>query len=91
MPGEKLGIIEQYLPGYGTYDDDGEIKSSVLGSVKIDQKRKVISVEGDAKPALLKKGDVVYGQISDIKPQRANINIEDQLCKGERMNCKACI
>lgn len=55
MPGEKLGIIEQYLPGYGTYDDDGEIKSSVLGSVKIDQKRKVISVEGDAKPALLKK------------------------------------
>ena len=58
MPGEKLGIIEQYLPGYGTYDDDGEIKSSVLGSVKIDQKRKVISVEGDAKSALLKKEDV---------------------------------
>ena len=27
MPGEKLGIIEQYLPGEGTYDDNGEIKS----------------------------------------------------------------
>lgn len=76
MPGEKLGIIEQYLPGYGTYDDDGEIKSSVLGSVKIDQKRKVISIEGDKKPALLKKGDIIYGQITDIKPQRANVNIE---------------
>ena len=76
MPGDKLGIIEQYLPGEGTYDDNGEIKSSVLGNVKINQKMKVISVESDAKPALLKVGDVVYGQITDIKPQRANVKID---------------
>lgn len=76
MPGDKLGIIEQYLLGEGTYDDNGEIKSSVLGNVKINQKMKVISVESDAKPALLKVGDIVYGQITDIKPQRANVKIE---------------
>ena len=76
MPGDKLGIIEQYLPGEGTYDDNGEIKSSVLGNVKINQKMKVISVESDAKPALLKVGDVVYGQITDIKSQRANVKID---------------
>ena len=23
MPGDKLGIIEQYVPGEGTYDDEG--------------------------------------------------------------------
>ena len=45
MPGDKIGIIEQYLPGEGTYDDNGDIKSSVLGNVKINQKMKVISVE----------------------------------------------
>ena len=33
MPGEKLGIIEQYLPGEGTYDDNGDIKASELGKV----------------------------------------------------------
>lgn len=76
MPGDKLGIIEQYLPGEGTYDDNGDIKSSVLGNVKINQKNKVITVESDAKPALLKIGDIVYGQITDIKPQRANVKIE---------------
>ena len=76
MPGDKLGIIEQYLPGDGTYDDNGDIKSSVLGNVKINQKMKVISVEGTAKPALLKVGDMVYGQITDIKPQRANVKID---------------
>ncbi|WP_298523516.1 exosome complex RNA-binding protein Csl4 [uncultured Methanobrevibacter sp.] len=76
MPGDKLGIIEQYLPGEGTYDDNGDIKSSVLGNVKINQKMKVISVEGSTKPALLKVGDIVYGQITDIKPQRANVKID---------------
>ena len=76
MPGDKIGIIEQYLPGEGTYDDNGDIKSAVLGNVKINQKMKVISVVSDAKPALLKVGDIVYGQITDIKPQRANVNIE---------------
>ena len=39
MPGDKLGIVEQYLPGDGTYDDDGDIKSSVLGNVKINQSK----------------------------------------------------
>ena len=76
MPGDKLGIIEQYLPGEGTYDDEGEIKSAVLGNVRIDQRRKVISVESQAKPALLKVGDIIYGQITDIKSQRANVNID---------------
>ena len=77
MPGDKLGIIEQYVPGEGTYDDEGEIKSSVLGNVKINQKKRIISVDSKfGKPALLKKGDIVYGQITDLKPQRANINID---------------
>lgn len=76
LPGDKLGIIEQYLPGDGTYDDNGDIKSSVIGNVKINQKMKVISVEGATKPALLKVGDMVYGQITDIKPQRANVKID---------------
>ena len=77
MPGDKLGIVEQYVPGNGTYDDDGEIKSSVLGNVKINQKNKVISVDSKLEsPALLKKGDIVYGQITDIKSQRANVNID---------------
>ena len=53
MPGDKLGIIEQYLPGEGTYDDNGDIKSAVLGNVKINQKMKVISVVSDAKPTIM--------------------------------------
>ena len=76
MPGDKLGIIEQYFPGEGPYDDNGDIKSTVLGNVKINQRQKIISVESDAKPALLKVGDTVYGQVTDVKSQRVAVNID---------------
>ena len=76
MPGDKIGIIEQYMPGEGTYDDNGDITSLVLGNVKINQKKKIISVISNAKPALLKVGDMIYGQITDIKTQRVIVKIE---------------
>ena len=76
MPGDKIGIIEQYFPGDGTYEDNGDIKALVLGNVKINQKRKIISVQSNVKPALLKVGDVVYGQITEIKSQRVLVKID---------------
>lgn len=77
MPGDKIGIIEQYLVGKGTYEDNGDIKSSVLGNVQIDSKMKSISVNAKSnQPTLLKVGDFVYGQITDIKTQRATVDID---------------
>lgn len=77
MPGEVLGIIEQYFTGEGTYDDNGTIKSSILGNIEINPQKRIISVKSKfAKPALLEIGDIIYGQISDVKAQRANVDIE---------------
>lgn len=82
LPGDKLGIIEQYLPGKGTYEKDGEIESSILGNVNIE--RKIISVEPKSNLlATLKVGDRIYGQITDLKPQRVNVNI-DKLANTDR-------
>ena len=76
MPGDKIGIIEQYLPGKGTYDHNGEIRSAVLGNIHINQRKKIISVISKEEPSLLKVGDMVYGQITDIKSQRVLVNID---------------
>ena len=77
MPGDTIGIIEQYLLGKGTYEDNGSIKSSVLGNVQINSKKRTIAVKAKSQePALLKIGDEVYGQISDLKAQRANVTID---------------
>ena len=61
MPGDFLGIVEQYLPGEGTFDDNGTIKSSIFGNVNLDLKNKQVSVSPlTGSPVILEKGDMVY-------------------------------
>ncbi|WP_461462116.1 exosome complex RNA-binding protein Csl4 [Methanobrevibacter sp.] len=77
MPGDFLGIIEQYEPGEGTFDDNGDIKSSILGNVTLDSKTRKVSVAPlTGKPVLLERGDMVYGQITDVRSQRALIDVQ---------------
>lgn len=76
MPGDYLGIVEQYLPGEGTYDDNGNIKSSILGNVVLDFKNRMVSVSPlTGTPVVLDVGDEIYGQITDLRSQRALVNI----------------
>lgn len=80
MPGENLGIVEQFLPGKGTYSEDGHIKSSILGTVDINPKMKLISIKPKSgEPALLEIGDRIYGQITDVKSQRVNVDIDQKI------------
>ncbi|MDR0901050.1 MAG: exosome complex RNA-binding protein Csl4 [Methanobrevibacter sp.] len=77
MPGDILGVTEQFLPDEWTYDDDGYVKSAIPGEVSIDNKNKTISVlPSRGNPNLLKLGDTVYGQVRDVRGQRAMIDIE---------------
>jgi exosome complex component CSL4 len=77
MPGDFLAVSEQFLPGQGAYDDDGFIKSTTSGNVSINVKTKEISViSKSGGPLLLKKGDIVYGQIRDLRGQRALVDIQ---------------
>jgi exosome complex component CSL4 len=77
MPGDVLGVSEQFLPNEWTYDDGSCIKAAILGNVSIDNKSKMISIiPKSGKPALLKIGDTVYGQVSDVRGQRAVIDIQ---------------
>jgi len=77
MPGDVLGVSEQFLPDKWTYDDEGYIKASILGTVDISSSNKKISiVPSSGSPALLKVGDVVYGEITDIRGQRSTVNVQ---------------
>jgi len=77
MPGDILGVSEQFLPDKWTYDDGGYIKASVLGTVDISSSNKRISIiPSSGTPAILNVGDSVYGEITDVRGQRATINIQ---------------
>ncbi|MCL2114926.1 MAG: exosome complex RNA-binding protein Csl4 [Methanobrevibacter sp.] len=77
MPGDVLGVSEQFLPDEWTYDDGNCIKAAVFGNVSIDNKSKMISIiPKSGIPTLLKIGDTVYGQVSDVRGQRAMIDVQ---------------
>ena len=77
VPGEKLYVIEEYLPGTGTYScPDGWIRSSVLGAVYIDNVQKIVYVKHVRnKPNIPKPGDIIIGVVSSVSEDLAFIDI----------------
>ncbi|VVB54933.1 Exosome complex component Csl4 [uncultured archaeon] len=60
--GDYLGTIEEYVPGKGTYVEDGKIYAAIIGKPNLDKEKHIASVEGK-QPADLKIGDVIYGEV----------------------------
>jgi len=76
-PGDKLYVIEEYIPGPGTYSDqDGWIRSAIVGRVVIDKVQKLVCVKHVRnKPFIPKPGDIVLGVVSSISEDLAFIDI----------------
>jgi len=45
FPGEKLSVIEEYSDGPGTYQEDGDVRSSTIGTTTIDNARRELVVK----------------------------------------------
>jgi exosome complex component CSL4 len=43
-PGDELAVIEEFVPGPGTYVDDGVIRASIAGTVVFNDSSKVVEV-----------------------------------------------
>jgi exosome complex component CSL4 len=76
-PGEKLGVIEEFLAGSGTYVENGELFSSSTGRLSLDLSRKEISVISQThSPRIPKVGSVVVGQVVAASEKTATIRID---------------
>jgi len=76
LPGERLGVIEEFIPDVGTYVVDGIIYSRVIGRALLDLMNKRVSVyplvHGAAVP---KVGSIILGQVSNVQSQDASLRI----------------
>ena len=76
LPGDKLGVIEQYLPGVGTYEKDGTIFANFTGNARIDLKNKRVTVLPATRIAVLpKEGTTVIASIIHVSEKMATMNI----------------
>jgi len=75
LPGDKLAVSEEFLPGKHTYDDSGMIRALTVGSVQKDSKSMEISVKPAVEPEIIKVDDWVTGQVEGVQANSANVHI----------------
>jgi exosome complex component CSL4 len=76
LPGDKLGVIEQFLPGAGTYEMAGTIYANFTGNARIDLKNKRVIVVPTTRVALLpKEGTTVITSVIHASDKMATMNI----------------
>jgi exosome complex component CSL4 len=75
LPGDKVAVSEEFLPGKHTYDDSGVIKALVVGSVMKDVKNMEISVKPAFDAETIKVGDVITGQVETAQSSSAGVKI----------------
>ncbi len=76
VPGDRLGVIEEFIPDVGTFVRDGVIYSKVVGRILIDLAHKRVSVHqlthGAQVPSV---GSTIVGQVSNSQNDTANVRI----------------
>jgi exosome complex component CSL4 len=75
LPGDKLAVSEEFLPGRHVYDDSGLIRALTAGAIVKDLKNMEISVEPSVEAEVIKVDDWVTGQVEGSQANSANVHI----------------
>jgi len=76
LPGERLGVIEEFIPDSGTYTKDGVIYSKIVGRALLDLQNRRVSVYPVVEGAVVPKvGTIVIGQIGNAQSDNVLVRI----------------
>lgn len=75
-PGEKLGVIEEFIPKSGTYVEEGNIYSALTGRLLIDlTKRELYISPRTHQPLIPKEGDIIIGEVANVQEKTLSLKI----------------
>jgi len=76
VPGERLGVIEEFIPDLGTYVKDGVIYSKIVGRSLVDLQNRRVSVYPAAEGAVVPKlSGTVTGQVGNSQSDNVLVRI----------------
>ena len=76
LPGERLGVIEEYIPDSGTYVRDGVIYSKIVGRALMDMLNRKVSVYPIIDGAVVPRvGATVIGQVGNAQSDNVLVRI----------------
>ncbi len=75
VPGDVLGTAEEFVPGRGTYENNGRIYAALLGHARIDPKSRSVTVRAVHGVPELNEGDLVLGRVEELKSAMAIVSV----------------
>ena len=77
LPGDELNVLEEFIPGEGTYEENGIVYASVVGKAFYDMINRRVNSIAFKKPGLMgiKKAKYVLGVVTMLKEDLATVNI----------------
>ena len=76
LPGERLGVIEEFIPDSGTYVKDGVIYSKIVGRALVDLLNKRVSVYPLINGAVIPKvSTTILGQVGNAQSDNVFVRI----------------
>ena len=76
LPGDKLGVVEEFDPGKGTVEVNGTVYSTQTGKATLDSTRHVVSVKTMAGPPVVpEEGSTAIGMVEKIQEKMAIVQI----------------
>ncbi|MGP8322292.1 MAG: exosome complex RNA-binding protein Csl4 [Methanosarcinaceae archaeon] len=85
LPGDFIGTNEEFTPGFETFVNGSDIYSLVTGTVNVNKKKRTISViPSTTTPPVIKEGDIVVGEIVNVRDSMVLVRIGAVKGAGER-------
>ncbi len=76
VPGERLGVIEEFVPGPGTYEEEGTIYSEAIGLAKLDMINKTVEIQRKTKkPLIPEENSTVISVVTSTQDKLAQVSI----------------
>ncbi len=76
LPGDDLCVIEEFLPGYGTFEKGGIVRAAWAGRVHVDMAARTISVIPYKQASEIpERNSIVYGVVIVVKDEFAILKI----------------
>ncbi len=76
IPGDKIGIIEEYESGKNTFEDGHNVRSTVSGTGEIDKNSRIAQVQNIPTSGIPEVGDVVIGTVAAVMSSMIAVSID---------------
>ena len=84
IPGEKIALIEEYLPGENTFEEDDSIRATAIGDIQLDASDRLASINRHKQITVPKVGDIIIGVVEANLPSMIAIMIK--FVNGKKAN-----